>query len=247
MENKLLATVAGTPITQADVNEFLSSLGQRASQYDTPEGRAMILDEIIGSKLLLMDAKRNLYEAEPAFAAQLKKVKENLLAGYAAQKAVAGVSVSEEEVRKYYEENKENLVGSPSVNASHILVDTREKASDILGKIRAGELSFEEAAKQYSSCPSKENGGNLGDFGQGQMVPEFEKAAFAMEVGQISEPVKTQFGYHLIRLNEKKTAETIPYEKLRDHIKAQLLKEKQGRAYESKINQLKILYPVDKF
>lgn len=247
MENKILATVQGAPITEADVDEFLAGLGQRGAGYNTPEGRAMILDEIIGSRLLLLDAKRNLLEAEPAFQAQLKKMKDNLLAGYAAQKAVGGVTVTDADAKKYYEENKDKLTSGESVNASHILVDSEEKALEILAKIKEG-MSFEDAAKEYSSCPSKENGGNLGDFGRGQMVPEFDSAVFAMEVGAITEtPVKTQFGYHLIKLNSKKAAEPIPYEKIADKIKDQLLGQKQGAAYESKINQLKILYPVDKF
>jgi peptidyl-prolyl cis-trans isomerase C len=91
-----------------------------------------------------------------------------------------------------------------------------------------------------------ENGGNLGEFGRGQMVPEFDKAVFEMEVGEItSEPVKTQFGYHLIKLNEKKDAAVTPLEEIREELKNVLLDEKKHQAYESKINQLKILFPVD--
>ena len=99
---------------------------------------------------------------------------------------------------------------------------------------------------ESSSCPSKANGGNLGDFGRGQMVPEFDTTVFAMEVGEITDsPVKTQFGYHLIKLNSKKAAEEMPFAEIAPEIKAALLDEKRRAAYESKINQLKILYPVD--
>lgn len=87
---------------------------------------------------------------------------------------------------------------SDKVNAQHILVDQEHEAQDLLKKIDDGE-SFENLAKDYSKCPSGQNGGNLGEFGRGQMVPEFEKAAFELEVGNISEPIKTQFGYHLIK------------------------------------------------
>ena len=133
-----------------------------------------------------------------------------------------------------------------SVNASHILVDSEEKALEILAGIKSGEISFEQAAMENSSCPSGRNGGSLGDFGKGQMVPEFDTAVFAMAVGEITDaPVKTQFGYHLIKLNSKNAAEVMPLAEIAPEIKNALLQEKQRTAYESKINQLKILYPVD--
>lgn len=87
---------------------------------------------------------------------------------------------------------------SNKVNAQHILVDQEFEAQDLLKKLKEGD-SFEFLAKEYSNCPSGKTGGNLGTFGKGQMVPAFEKAAFELEVGQVSGPVKTQFGYHLIK------------------------------------------------
>ena len=244
--DKILATVGGMPITEADVNEFLAGLGQRGASYNTPEGRKMILEQLIGNKLLLLDAKRNLLEAEPEFKAQLAKLKDQLLTNFAGERVIAAVTIADKDVRDYYENNKEQFVSEESVNASHILVDTEESALEILAKINAGEISFEDAAMEYSSCPSKANGGNLGDFGKGQMVPEFDEAVFAMEVGEISKaPVKTQFGYHLIKLNDKKESETMPFAEIKDEIKEGLLGEKRRAAYDSKINQLKILYPVD--
>ena len=243
---KVLATVGGMPITDTEVDEFLMSLGQRGQAYNTPEGRAMILQQLIGNKLLVLDAKRNLFEAEPAFKEQLAKLKDNLLANYAAEKAIASASVSDKEARDYYEENKDKFSQGETVNASHILVDSEEKALELLAKIEAGEISFEDCAKDNSSCPSGQNGGSLGDFGRGQMVPEFDTAVFDMEEGEVTKtPVKTQFGYHLIKLNKKNPATIPSYEQIAGEIKNGLLGEKRQKAYESKINQLKILYPVD--
>ena len=243
---KVLATVGGMPITDTEVDEFLMSLGQRGQMYNNAEGRAIILEQLIGNKLLLLDAKRNLIEAEPAFKEQLAKLKDNLLANYAAEKAISGVSVSDKEASDYYEANKEKFSQGETVNASHILVDSEEKALELLAKIKSGECSFEDCAKENSSCPSGQQGGSLGDFGRGQMVPEFDTAVFEMAEGEITEtPVKTQFGYHLIKLN-KKSESTIPaFAEVAAEIKQGLLGEKRQKAYESKINQLKILYPVD--
>ncbi len=246
MENKVLATVNGFAITDADVTAFLRSMGKNGQAYDNPEGRKAILSELVAQKLLLLEAQKNLFEAEPAFKEQLKKAKEGLLANYALEKVIAGVRITDAEIEAYYNENKDKFVSPATVNASHILVESEELAKDVLAKIESGEMTFEDAAKEYSSCPSKENGGSLGDFSRGQMVPEFDSAVFAMEVGEVTkEPVKTQFGFHLIRLNAKNEGETVALEAIKDKLSAQLLGQKQQKAYESKINQLKILFPVD--
>ena len=246
MENKILATVNGTPITDAEVDAFLRGMGQQGQAYNNPEGRKAILQELVAQKLLLLDAQKNLLEAEPAFKEQLKKAKESLLASYALEKVITGVRITDKEIEDYYNENQDKFVSPATVNASHILVDSEEKANELLASIHAGEISFEDAAKANSSCPSSAQGGSLGDFGRGQMVPEFDTACFEMEIGEVRGPVKTQFGYHLIRLNGKKAAETIPYADVRGQLYEQVTREKQQAAYQSKINQLKIMYPVDK-
>lgn len=246
MESKVLATVGGKTITEADVNQFIANLGQRGQAYQNPKGRAMVLEQLINRALLVLDATRNLYEREPEFKAELARVKEDLLANYAVEKAVQNVRVTDAEVEAYYNDNKAQFVKEPTVNASHILVDSEEKANDILAQIKAGDITFEDAARTHSTCPSGKEGGSLGDFGRGQMVPEFDEACFSMEIGEIRGPVKTQFGYHLIRLNSKGAAEEMPFASVRDQLREKLIGEKQQAAYQSKINQLKILYPVDK-
>ncbi len=246
MENNVLATVGGLAITDADIDELIMSLGQRGQAYNNPEGRRAVLQQVIGNKLLLLDARRNLYEAEPAFREQLNRLKDNLLASYAGEKAISGASVTDAEVKEYYEANKAEFLTGETVNASHILVDSEEKADKIYSEIASGAKTFEDAAREYSSCPSKANGGNLGDFGKGQMVPEFDSAVFAMEEGEITKsPVKTQFGYHLIKLISKSESKETPFEEIKEELKMGLLNEKRRKAYESKINQLKIMYPVD--
>ena len=246
-DSRILASVAGNPITEDDVNEMLLSMGQKAKAYDTPQGRAAILEQLINKKLLLLDAQRNLFERESAFKEQLAKLKEELMSNYCIEKIISGVKVTDAEAEAFFEEHRGEFVAGESVNASHILVDTEEKCRQILEEINSGALPFEDAAKKYSSCPSKEAGGNLGNFTRGQMVPEFEEAAFSMEPGEIKGPVKTQFGYHLIKLIEKHDASEMKYEDVAYQLKEQLLREKQQKAYQSKIAQLKIMYMVDKF
>lgn len=247
MSDVILANVGGMPITSADVDAFLAGLGQRGQSYNNPQGRAVILEQLIGQKLFLMDATRNLYEAEPAFKAELKRTKEMLLTNYAIEKAIGNVRVTEEEAKKFYDENGEQFMGDATVNASHILVADEETAKNLLEQIKSGAISFEDAAKEHSTCPSGQEGGCLGDFGRGQMVPEFDQACFSMEVGELRGPVATQFGYHLIRLNSKTDAAPVAFEEVKGDIIRKLTQDKQQAAYQSKVNQLKILYPVDKF
>jgi len=108
------------------------------------------------------------------------------------------------QAKDLYKNDKEiTLSQVKEIRASHILVQTKEQAEKVREEILAGK-SFEEAAKEYSLCPSGKQGGDLGYFGRGAMVPEFEKAAFELPVNQVSEPVKTQFGWHLIVVTDKK-------------------------------------------
>ncbi|MBR4874684.1 MAG: peptidyl-prolyl cis-trans isomerase [Clostridia bacterium] len=169
-----------------------------------------------------------------------------MLANFNVQKAIEKVSVTDDEIKEYYEENKENFKKGESVTASHILVDDEDKAKEILEKIEKGEMSFEDAAREYSSCPSSQNGGALGEFTRGQMVPEFDKAVFEMEKGAVSGPVKTQFGFHIIKVTDKSDAQEMKLEDIKEQLRGMVLGSKRQKALDSKLNQLKILYPVDK-
>ena len=243
---RALANVNGKPITEEDVNRFIMAMGRNGQAYNNPQGRAAVLEQLIAQRLFLLDAQRNLLERDQAFKDQLAVVKEQLLMEYAISKCVDSVRVTEDEVRGYYDSHKEEMTQEATVNASHILVDSEEKANELLKAINDGEISFEDAARENSSCPSSSQGGNLGDFGRGQMVPEFDQACFEMEEGEVRGPVKTQFGYHLIRLNKKNPAEALTYNDVRAQLYEQITRERQQAAYQSKINQLKIMYPVDK-
>ena len=247
MENKVLATVGGINITEEEVSEAIISMGQRGQQLNNPQGRAMMLEQLINRKLLLAGARKELLEFDPEFKKQLNLMKEELLTKFAINKAIENVKISDEEAKAFYDENPDTFVSGQSVTASHILVDSEEKAAEIKADIDNGSISFEDAAKQFSSCPSKENGGNLGAFGHGQMVKEFEDAAFSAEIGVVTAPVQTQFGWHLVLVTDKSESTVMPFEEVKEQLKEQLLAEKQQKAYVSKINQLKILFPVDKF
>lgn len=245
--NKILANVNGNSITERDIDAMIMAMGQQGAAYNNPQGRAMILDQVINKKLMLLDAEKNLYEYDAEFKAELAQIKEDMLANFAIKKVVENITVTDDEVKADYDNNPDKFKTGESVEASHILVDSEDKAKELLDKINAGEVSFEDAARENSSCPSSQNGGSLGEFTRGQMVPEFDNACFSMEVGEISAPVKTQFGYHLIKLTGKKESTMLSFDEVKDSLRQQLIGEKRQNAFQSKINQLKIMYPVDKF
>ena len=129
-----------------------------------------------------------------------------------------------------------------TVRAKHILTDSKEKCDAILAAIQSGETSFEDAAKEKSTCPSGTKGGDLGEFGKGQMVKEFEDAAFTAEIGAIVGPVQTQFGYHLIKVEEKKDAAVADFEEVKNSIRNQLLQQRQNKVYSDKVKELREKY-----
>ena len=172
----------------------------------------------------------------------MKKIEENMLKQYSINRVLASVKLTDEEIANFYEANKTRFVKPETASAKHILVDNEEKANELLNKINNNEISFEEAAREHSSCPSKDADGDLGTFPRGQMVPEFEEAVFSMNKGEVKGPVKTQFGYHLIKVEDRNEGGQSELDEVKDDIAKSLMYQKQNEVYSSKINDLKSKY-----
>ena len=167
------------------------------------------------------------------------------------EKVVAkGVEVSDAEVHDFYTGNKDKFESPEQARARHILVSVEEKADDKTrqaGKAKAdglmaqlkGGADFEELARKNSDCPSAPQGGDLGFFGHGQMVPEFDAAAFALKPGELSPVVTTKFGYHIIKLEEKKDAGLVAEDEVAPRIREYLASQKTGVAVEQSIKELR--------
>ena len=243
MEKKILAKVGQKEITNLDVQSAIQGLDPyQAQQFQTEEGQKYVLDDLINQELLYMYAKDNKIDQDEQFRNEMKRVEENVLKQYVINKILTSVKLTEEEKKAFYEAQKQSFSKPETANAKHILVDSEEKANDILGKINAGDVSFEDAAKEHSTCPSKNNGGDLGTFGRGQMVPEFEEAVFNMNNGEVSGPVKTQFGYHLIKLENKNESSIPAYDEVAEEVGKTLLFQRQGEVYQQKLNEVKEKY-----
>ncbi|EOD00014.1 peptidylprolyl isomerase [Caldisalinibacter kiritimatiensis] len=154
------------------------------------------------------------------------------------------IEISEEEMKAFFEQNKQSFGTEEQVKASHILVESEEQAREIKEKLDANE-DFAKLAKEYSiDTYSAENGGDLGFFKRGEMVPEFEEAAFSLEVGEISEPVKSQFGYHIIKVEDKKEAKEPNYEESKEKVRETIFQQKVSAEYngwiQEKLNEYEI-------
>ena len=243
MENKVLAIVDGREIKESDLNILIKNLGQNAAYFQGEEGRKKLIDELVMHELMYLDAVDKNLESEEEFKEVLNEMKRSMLQQYNMRKMFNSITLSEDELKDFYEKNKSLYNRQEMVKASHILVDTLEKANEILEDLTDG-LSFEEAAKEYSTCPSKQSGGALGQFGKGQMVREFEDAVFSIRVGEISTPVKTQFGYHIIKLTEHTPAKSADFEESYQELKENYFALKQENVYRNKKEELTKKYDV---
>lgn len=236
---EFLAKIGDKMITEADLEAAINSLDQyQRMQFDNEEGRKRVLADLINQELFYLDALENKLDLDENFVKEMELVKANMLKQYAVNKLLASVAVNDDEKLKYYEENKEQFVKPETIAAKHILVAEEELANEIEKKINKKEVSFEDAAVQYSTCPSNANGGELGEFGRGQMVPEFEEAAFALPVGKISSPVKTQFGYHIIMVTNHEEPAQSEYEEVQSDVENAVLYKKQNEAFVEKMDNL---------
>lgn len=248
MENKVLATVSGIEITENDLNAIIMRYpADKRGMFNSEMGKKQLLEQMISFDLMYkLGTEMKINETEE-YKSNLAQVEKDLLTQLTINKVLAEVTVTDDEAKKYYDEHKGEFDQPATVSAKHILVDNEALCSDIKNKITNGELTFEEAAKQYSTCPSKDQGGNLGVFGRGMMVPEFEEAAFGLELQKVSEPVKTQFGYHLIKVDSKNEPKTSEFDEVKAQIVQRLIQENQEKKYLDLMKELEAKYDVKRF
>lgn len=243
--SKIYAKVAGVEITRETLDELIQSMPQQYAQQLQQAGDDALVEEAINQELFLLDAKEQNLEETPIYQAEMKRLHKQLLRGVAINSVLENVTASEEEIKAYYDEQGHEFMAEEEISASHILVEDEATANDVKRRLDDGE-DFADVARELSTCPSNENGGNLGHFTRGRMVPEFEEAAFALELDEVSKPVKTQFGYHIIKLDHRHEARKQELEEVKDQIGQNLRNFKQQEAYTEYLDQLKAKYPVER-
>lgn len=243
MSQEVLAVIAGKELTQADFEEFLQRIPQEQRAYAShPQAKQQLMDQFIAANLFAKMGEDENIEGTEEFQKVMSSLKKDVLSQMAMAKVLEDISVSEEEAKAFYDANEEKFVKGETLQAKHILIDSEEKGNEISKAIENQETTFEEAAGKYSSCPSKEKGGDLGEFGKGQMVKEFEDAAFAAEIGKVVGPVKTQFGYHLIKVEQKNAPGTKTFDEVKTEIANDMLQQRRAAVFNAKIEELKAKY-----
>jgi len=246
-----VATVNGEVITKAKLDQLYASMGvQMRQQYDQAGGKAAFLDNYVAKRLLIQEAMKSGFDKKPETLAALDIVRESALFDQYVREVVAATVVTEADVRKHYDDNQADFAVAEMVKVRHIVAgvgqgttpeQARQKIQKVASEIRAAipaalaqtpEMErillsrFSEAARKYSEDGSAPSGGDLGWRPRGVFDKKFEEAAFHMRKGVISGIIETQFGYHLILVEDKKSAGTQPFEAVRSDVREFLLSQK---------------------
>ena len=258
-KNETLATVDGKNITKENLYDALvkdygaatldTLISDKIIELESEKQNIKVTDKEIQKELETLYAQ---YGGEEALTEQLKAsgstidaLKEDVVSYMETRKLIEPtIKITDKEISAYFEENKDSFTQAEQVEASHILVKDKATAEEVLKKLNDGG-DFAKLAKEYSTDTSNaDNGGSLGYFGKGQMVTEFEDVAFKLKVNEISEPVKTEYGYHIIKVTGKKEAKVANLEDNKAAIKEQLLTEKLQTEYATWLEKKKAEYKI---
>ncbi len=238
----LLVEQNGAQVLDTLISEKIIKLEIEKQKIEIPEEE---IEKVINEIKESYGGDEAFNQAMEYYGYTLEDIKKNITTNIQIKKLLEpSISITEEEIKDYFETYKDMLNQKEQVRASHILVETEEKAKEVKEKLLAGG-DFAEIAKEYSQdINNKDLGGDLGFFSRGEMLPTFENAAFALEIGEISDPVQTDYGFHIIKVEEKKEEKEANFEENKDKIKDILLEEKIPEAYQEwyqkKLSEYKI-------
>ncbi|MEL6289380.1 MAG: peptidylprolyl isomerase [Pseudomonadota bacterium] len=227
---KVLARVNGIAITQRDLDFAAAEIGPQLATVPAERRQQALADYVIQNTLLADAGKKDGIGKAADFSTRMDYYRQRAIRDAYFEKAVTN-AVTDAEAKKLYEEQIGNQPPRQEIRARHILVEKEEDARDVIERLNRGD-AFAELAKELSTGPSKTRGGDLGFFGRGQMAQPFEQAAFALKPGEVSEPVKTQFGWHVIKLEEQREQKPPAFDLLKDRIVARLLEQKTTEVLE---------------
>ena len=244
-DNPVLAKVNGSEIRQSDVTLAEEELGPSLAQMDPATKKENVLAFLIDMKIVSKAAEEKKIADQADFKQKLdfarnRLLMDNLLA------AEGKAAVTDEAMKKVYDDAAKQITGEQEVHARHILVPTEEEAKAIKAELDKG-ADFAKLAKEKSKDPGASDGGDLGFFTKEQMVPEFSDVAFKLEKGQISEPVKTQFGWHVIKVDDKRIKPLPKFEEVKPQIEQFVTRKAQAELVTSLRAGAKIekLYKVE--
>lgn len=237
---QVLAEVNGTAITTDEFKKELENLPPYLkTMADSMEGRKEMLETMVIRELILQEAAKEKIEDSQMVKDKLAELKKRLVVeAFLKKKVEASANIADADLQKFYDENKDKFKHGEQIKASHILVKDDKQVADVQAALQKGD-KFEDVAKKFSIDSAAAKGGDLGWFGKGSMLPEFEKAAFSLNDGQVSAPVKTKFGTHIIKLTGKRAAGVMPFADVKEQIKQAILPTKQKEVFDKLKEDLK--------
>ena len=225
-DNPVLAKVNGQEIRQSDVALAEEELGPSLAQMDPATKKDNVLSFLIDLRIVAKAAEDKKVENSEDFKRRMAFTRSRLLMD--SLLATEGkAATTDDAMKKVYEEASKQITGEQEVHARHILVETEDEAKAIEAELKKG-ADFAELAKKKSKDPGASDGGDLGFFTKDQMVPEFSAVAFALEPGKVSDPVKTQFGWHIIKVEEKRTRKAPDFEQVKPQIETYVVRKAQA-------------------
>lgn len=242
-----VAKVGSAVITVEDMNRELKGLPEQIQKmFEGPAGKEKFVEELVKKEILYQEAKKRGLDNAPEYKKKVEDFQKLTLISQLLEKEIEEkVKVSEKDVKDYYDSHRNELTQNGQVKASHILVKTEEEAKKIREQIGKGG-DFAKIAREKSIDPgSAANGGDLGYFSRGQMMPEFEKAAFALKTGEVSGPVKTQYGFHIIKVTDRKAGSVVEFDKVKGLLTQKMTAERQKALFDSYINGLRNSYKTE--
>ena len=232
----ILASFSGQTITLGEFNQLWEQVPE---DYKLQLDKSMLLDQMISEKILIQEANNMGLEKDNEVLEQIKKMTEQILVQVLIQREILDkVAVNDEEVSQYYEQNKDSFTEKEQIHLYNILLESEEEAQDILEQLKLGG-DFIEIAKEKSTGPSAAQGGDLGYLTKGTMIPEIEEVVFALEAEELSEVVKTDYGFHIFKITEKKPETVRTLEEAKEEIIQTLLPVKQKDAFDNLLEELK--------
>lgn len=224
-EETVLATVNGKAVTAADVAFAYETLGETIARLPAENREETVLNLLIDMELLADAAEERNFDDDPVFEQRMAYLRSQMLRDLYMERVI-DQSITETMVRERYEEEAANLQPQTEVSARHILVEFEEKANELIRELQLG-ADFATLAEEHSKDPgSAQRGGSLGFFGPGQMVPAFEEAAFSLEEGAFTqEPVESRFGWHVIKVDEKRERPVPAFDEVKDQIRQVMIRE----------------------
>ncbi len=237
---EVVATYAGKKLTSADVVHEIERLpGPSRAYLAAPDRKRQFVDNLILNELLFSEAQKAGYDTDPDIEKQVADMRKRLVVQRLMREYQTPPTISDDEAKKYYDNNP-GLFSSTQIKASHILVKDEDVARKLRAELVADPSKFADKAKELSiDKTSGAKGGDLGKFGPGRMVPEFERAAFALKKGEISEPVKTQYGWHIIMLVDREEGERKPFDQVKEQIKTTLRNKQMQDGIQAKFDGLR--------